>query len=183
MSSEKGNWDWATPSSDILQNPQKVPSEGFEGDMPSGIGAHSPGNETVTQLSENTCAPLPSVTRDQHGRFLTGNSGGGRPKGSRNKLTERFLDTIANDFSGHGAEAIANVRTTDPATYLKIAGSLIQRTILDMEYGPGFIGKVNASTNNYVNAMTIRFVKPEPNNNNVIENSIKNGDKNLSKKC
>ena len=102
--------------------------------------------------------------RDTHGRFLTGNSGGGRRKGSRNKLTERFLDTIADDFSEHGAEAIANVRTTDPATYLKIVGSLIPRNlILDREYGPGFIGKVNASTNNYVNALTIRFVKPESN--------------------
>jgi len=60
--------------------------------------------------------------RDAHGRFLTGNSGGGRRKGSRNKLTERFLDTIADDFSEHGAEAIANVRTTDPTTYLKIVG-------------------------------------------------------------
>lgn len=102
--------------------------------------------------------------RDAHGRFLTGNSGGGRPTGSRNKLTERFLDTIANDFAEHGAEAIAKVRTEDPAMYLKIVGSLIPRNlILDREYGPGALGKVNASTNNYVNAMTIRFVKPEPN--------------------
>ena len=107
--------------------------------------------------------------RDAHGRFLTGNSGGGRPRGARNKLAERFLDTIADDFSEHGAEAIAKVRTDDPATYLKIVGSLIPRNlILDREYGQGFIGKVNASTNNYVNALTIRFVKPEPNNNNVI---------------
>jgi hypothetical protein len=103
--------------------------------------------------------------RDAYGRFLTGNSGGrGRPKGSRNKLTERFLDTIANDFAKHGAEAIAKVRTEDPAMYLNIVGSLVPRElILDREYGQGFIGKVNTSTNNYVNAMTIRFVKPEPN--------------------
>jgi hypothetical protein len=130
MSSEKGNWDWTAPLRDTLQNPQKVPSEGFEGDIPSGIGAHNPGNETVTQLPENTCAPLPSLTRDQHGRFLTGNSGGGRPRGSRNKLTERFLDTIANDFAEHGAEAIAKVRTDDPATYFKILGSLCPREII-----------------------------------------------------
>ena len=123
-----------------------------------------PDNALVTTPPNEQPASNVAVTaneRDAHGRFLTGNSGGGRRKGSRNKLTERFLDTIANDFAEHGAEAIANVRTTDPATYLKIVGSLIPRNlILDREYGPGFIGKVNASTNNYVNAMTIRFVKP-----------------------
>ena len=138
---------------------------------------------TFNQPPDNALVPMPpngqpasnvAVTaseRDAHGRFLAGNSGGGRPKGSRNKLTERFLDTIANDFAEHGAEAIAKVRTTDPATYLKIVGSIITRNlILDREYGQGFNGKVNASTNNYVNALTIRFVKPEPNNNNVIDN-------------
>jgi hypothetical protein len=75
--------------------------------------------------------------RDEHGRFLTGNSGGGRRKGSRNKPTERFLDTIASDFAEHGAEAIARVRIDDPATYLKIVGSLIPRElILQRERGP-----------------------------------------------
>ena len=78
-----------------------------------------------------------TTERDENGRFLTGNSGGGRPKGSRNKLTERFLDTIANDFAEHGAEAIAKVRTDDPATYLRIVGSLVPRElILDREQAP-----------------------------------------------
>src|SRR5207302_93422 len=60
-----------------------------------------------------------SGERDAHGRFLAGNSGGGRRKGSRNKLTERFLDAIADDFLEHGPEAIAKVRMDDPAMYLK----------------------------------------------------------------
>jgi hypothetical protein len=29
---------------------------------------------------------VPTMTRDDQGRFLTGNNGGGRRKGSRNKL-------------------------------------------------------------------------------------------------
>jgi len=32
------------------------------------------------------------------GLFLTGNSGGGRPTGARNNLSEDFLQTIAADF-------------------------------------------------------------------------------------
>ena len=85
----------------------------------------------------NVPAPNASSTRDGQGRFLTGNSGGGRRKGSRNKLTERFLDTIADDFAEHGADAIAKVRISDPISYLKIVGSLIPRElILQREEAP-----------------------------------------------
>jgi hypothetical protein len=98
-------------------------------------------SETKTNQTEPTvwgvAMPVPAAARDDLGRFLTGNSGGGRRKGSRNKLTERFLDTIADDFAEHGAEAIARVRTTDPIAYLKILGSLIPRElILQREEGP-----------------------------------------------
>jgi hypothetical protein len=87
-------------------------------------------SEQPDQWSTSILAPMPNPTRDEQGRFLTGNSGGGRRKGSRNKLTERFLDTIADDFAEHGAEAIVKVRTDDPATYLKIVGSLIPRELI-----------------------------------------------------
>jgi hypothetical protein len=75
-------------------------------------------------------APTPGPERDAHGRFLAGNSGGGRRKGSRNKLTERFLDVIADDFAEHGPEAIAKLRADDPGTYLKIVGSLVPRELI-----------------------------------------------------
>jgi hypothetical protein len=74
--------------------------------------------------------PVPATGRDDQGRFLTGNSGGGRRKGSRNKLTERFLDTIADDFAEHGADAIAQVRASDPIAYLKIVNSLVPRELI-----------------------------------------------------
>jgi hypothetical protein len=82
-------------------------------------------DKTTSEIGQSDSTGLASDDqRDAKGRFLTGNSGGGRPRGSRNKLTERFLDTIANDFAEHGAEAIAKIRTDDPATYLKIVGSV-----------------------------------------------------------
>src|ERR1700733_4846143 len=81
--------------------------------------------------------PVPITARDDQGRFLTGNNGGGRRKGSRNKLTERFLDTIADDFAEHGADAIAKVRNSDPIAYLKLVGSLVPRElILQREESP-----------------------------------------------
>jgi hypothetical protein len=92
---------------------------------------------TFTECPRESPAPTSSLGRDQHGRFLTGNSGGGRKRGARNKLTERFLDAIADDFAECGAEAIAKVRNDDPATYLKIVSSLIPRElIMQREEGP-----------------------------------------------
>ncbi|MEY9525605.1 hypothetical protein ABIF70_006746 [Bradyrhizobium japonicum] len=85
---------------------------------------------TVAQSQTGMAASDVVSTRDGQGRFLTGNSGGGRRKGSRNRLTERFLDTIADDFAEHGADAIAKVRLNDPIAYLKIVGSLVPRDLI-----------------------------------------------------
>jgi hypothetical protein len=76
-------------------------------------------------------------TRDANGKFITGNIGGGRPKGSRNKLTEVLLSFVVDDFVEHGAEAIAQLRLKDPATYLRIVASLVPRElILQREEAP-----------------------------------------------
>jgi hypothetical protein len=59
------------------------------------------------------------------GRFLTGNNGGGRPKGSRNRLASEFIDALANDFSEHGASAIETVRKEKPDVYLRVVASIL----------------------------------------------------------
>src|SRR5262245_11848888 len=93
-------------------------------------------NTTVPNGWDTALTPS-ATTRDGLGRFLTGNSGGGRRKGSRNRLTERFLDAIANDFAEHGTEAIAKVRTSDPAAYLKLIGAIVPKElILQREQSP-----------------------------------------------
>src|ERR1700719_4521540 len=84
---------------------------------------------TANQLPASTIEP-PAPSRDEHGRFLTGNSGGGRPKGSRNKISETFLETIAKDFIDHGAEAIIRLREEDPACYLRLIAWLIPRDVI-----------------------------------------------------
>jgi hypothetical protein len=92
--------------------------------------AHEENQSTVTEWPGHAGAPPPSPGRDQHGRFLTGNSDGGRPKGSRNKLAESFLKAMADDFAEHGAITIELVRLRDPACYLKLIGSLIHRELI-----------------------------------------------------
>ena len=63
------------------------------------------------------------------GRFVTGNSGGGRPKGSRNKLAEAFITDMQADWEENGAAVIAAVRSERPDVYLKVVASILPRDL------------------------------------------------------
>jgi len=66
---------------------------------------------------------------DKTGRFLTGNIGGGRPKGSRNKLGEAFLEDMLADWEANGPAAIREVRETKPDAYLKVVASILPKDL------------------------------------------------------
>jgi hypothetical protein len=53
----------------------------------------------------------------------------GRPKGSRNKLSEEFVAELYADWCEHGAEALKTVRETRPDVYVKVVASLLPRKI------------------------------------------------------
>ena len=61
------------------------------------------------------------------GRFITGNNGGGRPKGSRNRLSEDFLRALHEDFQENGVEAIRRVRLERPQDYIKVIAGLLPK--------------------------------------------------------
>ncbi len=68
-----------------------------------------------------------SARDETTGRFLTGNTGGGRPKGARNKLGEAFIEALYEDFEENGVAAIQAVRAEKPDQYLKVIASLLPR--------------------------------------------------------
>jgi hypothetical protein len=70
--------------------------------------------------AENTVAERGAETR-----FKPGNPG--RPKGSRNKLGEAFLEALHDDFQAHGAVAIAECREHKPDAYLKVIASILPK--------------------------------------------------------
>lgn len=67
---------------------------------------------------------------DKTGRFLPGNSGfGGRPKGSRNKLGEAFIEDMLADWEANGPAAIVQVRKEKPDAYLKVVASILPKDL------------------------------------------------------
>lgn len=70
-----------------------------------------------------TGKPTPPV---EH-QFKAGNPG--RPKGSRNKLGEAFIEALHDDFMTHGVEAIQTVREKKPDQYLKVIASIMPKDI------------------------------------------------------
>ena len=51
----------------------------------------------------------------------------GRPRGSRNALSEAVICALLRDFRQHGQKAIAQVRLRQPAAYLKVLALLVPR--------------------------------------------------------
>jgi hypothetical protein len=68
----------------------------------------------------------PAPDRDEKsGRFLTGNNGGGRRKGSRNKLSEDFITDLYATWQQHGEAALAKTATGDPVAFCKLVANLL----------------------------------------------------------
>lgn len=51
----------------------------------------------------------------------------GRPKGSRNKFAEAFVQAFQADFEKHGAEAIAQCRKKDVSAYIAAATRIMPK--------------------------------------------------------
>jgi hypothetical protein len=66
---------------------------------------------------------------DQTGRFLTGNNGGGRFKGSRNKLAAEFIEALHSDFNQNGISAIERVRKEKPDVYIRVVASILPKEL------------------------------------------------------
>jgi hypothetical protein len=80
----------------------------------------------IACMSDTTTA----ADRDaKTGRFLTGNGGGGRKPGSRNKLGEAFIADLRDAWNEHGADALRRCATDEPGQFCKIVASLLPRDV------------------------------------------------------
>jgi Family of unknown function (DUF5681) len=86
-------------------------------------------------MSKADAADCDSTVRKHRQRGLIpwkpGQSGNpkGRPKGSRNKLSEDFVYDLHESWKTLGKAAIMTVAWTDPSTYLRVVASLVPKDI------------------------------------------------------
>src|SRR3954468_15099072 len=92
---------------------------------------------------------LTSAGRDTSGRFQNGHRSlsPGRPKGSRSRLGEAFIEDLRNVWNERGIEALRACAETDPGQFCRIVSSLLPKTIdLNMKVdATQFVGKFRAA--------------------------------------
>jgi hypothetical protein len=63
--------------------------------------------------------------RDSKGRFAPGNPGGGRPKGSQNKVTRDMKTMLVEIVERHGVEGLWKFSKDHPVEFWRMASRLI----------------------------------------------------------
>jgi len=62
-------------------------------------------------------------------RFAAGNSGGGRPAGSRNRITSAFLTDLLEAWQRDGKAALRVMAKQDPTRFVQCVATLMPRQV------------------------------------------------------
>jgi hypothetical protein len=82
------------------------------------------------------------VGRSANGRFVVGHrSRGGRGKGSRSKLSEKFLADLHAEWQKTGRKVLADVAQKHPETFLRVVSAVLPR-VIDLENNVNITNKL-----------------------------------------
>ena len=110
-------------------------------------------SELVDKHTINGCRPLnaseliePVKTTITNNGWKPGQSGNplGRPKGTRNKVSQLFYEDVFHDWEAHGNQAIADMRAESPTKYVQMVASILPKT-LELDTKDGINWVINAS--------------------------------------
>ena len=106
---------------------------------------------------------------ERTGRFLTGNNGGGRKVGSRNRLGEQFITDLYREWENSGASALKRMAADEPAQFVKVVAQILPREIdatLTVEHMELF-----AQARNFAEAFRLaqRYIGADPDDPELIE--------------
>ena len=96
----------------------------------SRLSSHDDVKKRVAEIKEATLTEPDMNGRDEEtGQFLTGNRRGGRPLGSRTKLSEAFLHDLHAQWLKSGATALRAVAEGDPVAFMKLVAGVLPAKI------------------------------------------------------
>jgi Family of unknown function (DUF5681) len=95
----------------------------------------------------------------------------GRLRGSRNALSEEVICALLRDFRQHGQKAVARVRRTQPAAYLKILALLVPRE-MKVEHSGGVKAMTDEQLEQGIEAITAMLAARDPANAKVVIDAV-----------
>jgi hypothetical protein len=93
-----------------------------------------PSDKRVIEYRRDPDAAPDTTGAKQDTRFKPGQSGNpaGRPRGSRNKLGEEFLDDLIDEWRVRGKQALQLCATREPTQFCKIVANILPKEVLSM---------------------------------------------------
>jgi len=82
-------------------------------------------------MSKSAASTARKTAKPRGKPFAKGQSGNpnGRPVGSRQKLSEKFIDVLSTDFEQHGEATIKTLRKDKPDVYVRVVADLVPRDV------------------------------------------------------
>jgi hypothetical protein len=84
------------------------------------------------------------VERDDNGRFLPGS--GGRPVGTRNRMSKRVARTLLRDFEANQGDLLARMRRWFLPQYMSLVARLLPRQTEDGDFELESLNEVELAT-------------------------------------
>jgi hypothetical protein len=146
--------------------PEK-PAVGSASSIYSLASARLPNRESYHTVAQHQHGASTHMPTNLWQPGVSGNPAG-RLRGSRNALSEEVICALLRDFRQHGQKAVARVRRTQPAAYLKILALLVPRE-MKVEHTGGVKAMTDEQLEAGIEAITAMLAARDPANAKVID--------------